>query len=403
MKHIKLFKRVLYSIILITGFVACNINEEGFEDSKLNSFFEGDDELILAISNSKSKQSINVNQLPLTAKTTIDTDYSSMNSENSYEVPKLGYEVNMRGILPTNLGEKEDIFFAKNGRKLISKKNLKDYDKKDKENYMAEKKDKKPHPFRFIFPVSYTMPDGTSVTVNNKEEIKSSLKSWYDANPDSKEKPELVFPVEVIVKSKDGEEIVTISSKEEMQELRKKFRRKRPRPFEFVFPISFTMPDGSVISGEDHKEIKESMKEWYDANPDSKEKPELVFPVDVIVKSKDGEQIVTISSKEEMQELRKKFRRKRPRPFEFVFPISFTMPDGSVISGEDHKEIKESMKEWYDANPDSKEKPELVFPVDVIVKSKDGEQIVTISSKEEMQELRKKFKREKPKKPRTKD
>ena len=403
MKHIKLFKRVLYSIILITGFVACSINEEVFEDSKLNSFFEGDDELILAISNSKSKQSINVDQLPLTAKTTIDTDYSSMNSENSYEVPKLGYEVNMRGILPTNLGEKEDIFFAKNGRKLISKKNLKDYDKKDKENYMAEKKDKKPHPFRFVFPVSYIMPDGTSVTVNNKEEIKSSLKSWYDANPDSKEKPELIFPVDVIVKSKDGEETITISSKEEMQELRKKFRRKRPRPFEFVFPISFTMPDGSVISGEDHKEIKESMKEWYDANPDSKEKPELIFPVDVIVKSKDGEETITISSKEEMQELRKKFRRKRPRPFEFVFPISFTMPDGSVISGEDHKEIKESMKEWYDANPDSKEKPELIFPVDVIVKSKDGEETITISSKEEMQELRKKFKREKPKKPRTKD
>ena len=313
MKHIKLFKRVLYSIILITGFVACNINEEVFEDSKLNSFFEGDDELILAISNSKSKQSINVDQLPLTAKTTIDTDYSSMNSENSYEVPKLGYEVNMRGILPTNLGEKEDIFFAKNGRKLISKKNLKDYDPKDKENYMAEKKNKKPHPFRFVFPVSYIMPDGISVSVNNKEEIKSSLKSWYDANPDSKEKPELVFPVDVIVKSKDGEQIVTISSKEEMQELRKKFRRKRPRPFEFVFPISFTMPDGSVISGEDHKEIKESMKEWYDANPDSKEKPELVFPVDVIVKSKDGEETVTISSKEEMQELRKKFKREKPK------------------------------------------------------------------------------------------
>ena len=73
------------------------------------------------------------------------------------------------------------------------------------------------------------MPDGISVSVNNKEEIKSSLKSWYDANPDSKEKPELVFPVDVIVKSKDVEEIVTISSKEEMQEFRKKFKREKPK------------------------------------------------------------------------------------------------------------------------------------------------------------------------------
>ena len=157
------------------------------------------------------------------------------------------------------------------------------------------------------------MPDGISVTVNNKEEIKSSLKSWYDANPDSKEKPDLVFPVDVIIKSKGGEETFTISSKEEMDELRKKFKRKKSKPFELVFPISFTMPDGTIISGEDHKEIKGLMKDWYDANPDSKEKPDLVFPVDVIIKSKDGEETLTISSKEEMEELRKKFKREKPK------------------------------------------------------------------------------------------
>jgi len=229
MKHIKLITRIFFTIILITGFVACNINEDTFEDSKLNSFLEGDDELISAISNSKSKQSINIDQLPLTAKTTIDTDYSSMSSENSYEAPKLGYEVNMRGVLPTNLGEKEDVFFAKNGRELISKKGFNDYDKSGKDGYKVEKKSKKVHPFEFVFPISFTMPDGISVTVNNKEDIKSSLKSWYDANPDSKEKPELVFPVDVIIKSKDGEETLTISSKEEMQELRKKFKRDKPK------------------------------------------------------------------------------------------------------------------------------------------------------------------------------
>ncbi len=157
------------------------------------------------------------------------------------------------------------------------------------------------------------MSDGTLVTVNNKEDLESSLKSWYDANPNSKEKPEIVFPVDVIIRFKDGEETLTISSKEEMQELRKKFKRKRPKPFELVFPISFTMPDGTIISGEDHKEIRGLMKDWYDVNPDSKEKPELVFPVDVIIKSKEGEETLTISSKEEMQELRKKFKREKPK------------------------------------------------------------------------------------------
>ena len=312
MKHIKVLIKVFFSIFLITGFNACNINEEGFEDSKLKSLLEGDDELILAISSSKSKQSINLDQLPLSAKITIDTDYSSMSSENSYEAPKLGYEVNMRGLLPTNLGEKEDVFFAKNGRKLISKKSFKDREKY-KDVYDREKKGKRPHPFEFVFPLSFNMPDGAKVSVNNKEDLKVSLKSWYDANPDSKEKPELIFPVDVIIKSEDGEETLTISSKEEMQELRKRFKRKRPKPFELVFPISFTMPDGTIISGEDHKEIRGLMKDWYDANPDSKEKPELIFPVDVIIKSKDGEETLTISSKEEMQELRKRFKREKPK------------------------------------------------------------------------------------------
>ena len=86
MKQIKLLIKVFFSIFLITAFVACNIDEEGFEDSKLNSLIEGDDKLISAISNSKSKQSINIDQLPSTAQTTIDTDYSSMSSENSSSV-----------------------------------------------------------------------------------------------------------------------------------------------------------------------------------------------------------------------------------------------------------------------------------------------------------------------------
>jgi len=228
MKHIKVLIKVFFSIFLITGFNTCNINEEGFEDSKLKSLLEGDDELILAISSSKSKQSINLDQLPLSVKITIDTDYSSMSSENSYEAPKLGYEVNMRGLLPTNLGEKEDVFFTKNGRKLISKKSFKDREKY-KDVYDREKKGKIPYPFEFVFPLSFNMPDGVKVSVNNKEDLKVSLKSWYDANPYSKEKPELIFPVDVIIKSEDGEETLTISSKEEMQELRKRFKREKPK------------------------------------------------------------------------------------------------------------------------------------------------------------------------------
>ena len=228
MKHIKFLKKLFFVTFLITGVLACNIIEDVFEDSKLSALLEGDDELIYAIANSTRKQSINLEQLPLNAKTTIETDYSSMKTENSYEIPKLGYEVNMRGVLPTNLGEKEDVFFAKNGRKLISKKNLRDGDK-DKGEYDKEKRGKKAPPFEFVFPISFTMPDGTTISGEDHKEIRELMKEWYDANPDLKEKPELVFPVDVIIKSEDGEETITLSSKEEMEELRKRFKREKPK------------------------------------------------------------------------------------------------------------------------------------------------------------------------------
>jgi hypothetical protein len=68
--------------------------------------------------------------------------------------------------------------------------------------------------------------------------------------------------------------------------------------FEFVYPISYVMPDGSVITGNSEKEIWQLIKEWYEANPDEKDKPVLQYPVDI--QYKDGT-IVTINDDEEMK------------------------------------------------------------------------------------------------------
>ena len=50
--------------------------------------------------------------------------------------------------------------------------------------------------FDLSLPVSYTMPDGSTITVSNEEDW-DAIKDWYEENPDSEEKPVLQFPVNV--------------------------------------------------------------------------------------------------------------------------------------------------------------------------------------------------------------
>ena len=47
-----------------------------------------------------------------------------------------------------------------------------------------------------IYPYSWSLPDGTTLTLESEED--DSLKSWYEAHPDTEEKPEVIYPVEVI-------------------------------------------------------------------------------------------------------------------------------------------------------------------------------------------------------------
>ena len=49
-----------------------------------------------------------------------------------------------------------------------------------------------------------------------------------------------------------------------------------------------------------------------------------------------------------------------------IYPITYTMPDGATISGEEES-IETEMKAWYEANPNSEEKPTLSYPIEYIV------------------------------------
>ncbi len=146
--------------------------------------------------------------------------------------------------------------------------------------------DKKEACFKLIFPYAFNMPDGTSITADNEENLWTAVKDWYEAHPDVVAEPMLTYPVNVIINDDwDDDEVgetITINTHEEMMALKTDCYEKEDACFELVFPISFTMPDGSTISGGDEEALKTAIENWYAAHPDYEEADlNLNYPVDI--------------------------------------------------------------------------------------------------------------------------
>lgn len=86
--------------------------------------------------------------------------------------------------------------------------------------YKKECEGDKERCFAFIFPISYIMPDGSTITLQseNDRENKLAIRQWYADNPGVEEKPVLAYPLEVKM-IKDGI-IKTINNDEEMMTLK---------------------------------------------------------------------------------------------------------------------------------------------------------------------------------------
>ena len=59
------------------------------------------------------------------------------------------------------------------------------------------------------------------------------------------------------------------------------------------------MPDGTVLTAEDEKDLEEKMQAFYESYTGEKKRPEVVFPVDLMFE--DGSSL-TVNSPEEMKQ-----------------------------------------------------------------------------------------------------
>ena len=160
-------------------------------------YYESDDFLISEIQAALNKIQIDYEQLPEPSINAIETLYPSHVTLNKMYAPELGYQVALSDIDSAETVFKE-IYFDLDGRKLDN----------DKETYDC---------INLVFPVTFIMPDSSFIIVfSDSEEGWAELKSWYD-NSDSKDWPEIQYPVDVVF---DNGDIFTVNTNDEMKTLK---------------------------------------------------------------------------------------------------------------------------------------------------------------------------------------
>ena len=376
------FQSVLASTLLFV--ISCNSmlkEPSGLSDAE-----------IIEMIRSANKIEISLNNIPSQSQILIEDEYYDYMGMASWKAAGLGYEVELAG-LGHRSGHRNEIYFDIEGRKLDPSdwgKDGYDRDAYNKEDWQC---------FDLIYPIAFDMPDGSTITVESDEEDQwVEIKTWYDLNPNSDERPTMQFPVVIFF----DEASITINNRDELRNAYSECQSNREKRdgwgrrrdcFDLVYPVTFIMPDGSnmTVNNDEDEDGWNDLKNWYEENSGYEEvMPELQYPVDIVYTTGEGEETVTINSEEEMLEAKdachddweEGYEREC---FELVLPISFMMPDGSTILVENEDGFM-AIRNWYVQNEGYEEvMPELQYPVDIVYTTGEGEETVTINSGEELE------------------
>ena len=168
-----------------------------------------DTELIQAIESATDKTTITVSELPSEAKTALDQAYVESIAEAVMKAEGLGYEVNTRFILGEHVGADVPLYFDLEGRELQRRDRRMDRYRDTDRNRTS---DRQRVCFDYIFPLSYTMPDGTTLTAIDRTALGTAMRSWYAANPTANTRPSLQFPVGIRFRDGRTERIADFAS-----------------------------------------------------------------------------------------------------------------------------------------------------------------------------------------------
>ncbi len=167
--------------------------------------------------------------------------------------------------------------------------------------------------YELVYPVAIAFPDGTSLEVEDSEELRAAIKSWKEDNPDVNGRPHLAFPYDIL--TEDGT-LITVETRKQKRRLLLACKVQMGngphghlgKPcFGIVYPISILFPDATIVEVESKKDLKIALRAWRKDNPDAEERPSIVFPIEVMF---EDETTQTVGNREELKQLKKDCRGK---------------------------------------------------------------------------------------------
>ena len=166
----KFLYKLFYLIPLLIFFSRCTTDEpKGLSDA----------ELILAIIDSQDKIEVDMESLPLVARSTMEDNYlSEYYHLNTYKASTLGYEVFIAGK-PGRLGKRSEVYFDITGNKLNYAEYERDVMSNDDDFYNGDESgDRRDWDcFTIQYPITVTLSDGYTYTFESEE----AVKEYYDA------------------------------------------------------------------------------------------------------------------------------------------------------------------------------------------------------------------------------
>lgn len=246
--------------------------------------------------------------------------------------------------------------------------------------------------FEIQFPLTVVMPDDSEITADSREELGKAVKEWFtDNGKKHRQRMSFKYPITVVFKGKT----LTLEGERGLERIKMACRgdkgggkegdKDRVACIELVYPVTFIMPDRTTLAVENKEVHAEAIKKWFEEHPDfQRQRPALQYPVDVVFKGRP----MTLENEREMARLReacasgKEGDKDRKACFKMVYPLTYNMPDGTTISGDNEREVMAAIKAWYESNSSDK-KPSLQFPIKINYGMTDrGDRILEIENQE---------------------
>jgi hypothetical protein len=174
--------------------------------------------------------------------------------------------------------------------------------------------------YELQFPVTIELPDSSTATVNSFDEMKQTLRDFFEENGTTEHphhghgfRPFINFVFPITVVNADGE-LITVDDEQELRELRAAcpgtFGNHTHHGhgnhglscFEITFPVTIAFPDSTTAEANSRQEMMQLIRTWKQANPGVQGRPHMTFPLTVKM-TEDGS-LVTVNSREELRDLK---------------------------------------------------------------------------------------------------